>query len=771
VLGQVSATDAEGDTLTFSITGGNDDGWYAIDSSTGELTLTAAGVAGLANDYEQTPNTQTLTVTVSDGTNSTTVQVALNETDVNDSAPVFTNQNAGSGTSYSFDYAEGSSTSDVLGQVSATDAEGDTLTFSITGGNDDGWYAIDSSTGELTLTAAGVAGLANDYEQTPNTQTLTVTVSDGTNSTTVQVALNETDVDDVPPVITGPSGSPGAAASELSVNEGQTGVTQLTADKEVTWLITGGNDQDKFEIGEDGTITFVATPDFEVPTDSDTNNTYILIVSATDAAGNISTQTITVTVLDLDDTGPVITGPSGGEGAAESAITINEGLTALTTFTANEEVTWSIDGGSDAAKFQVDPETGAIVFLVAPDYENPTDVGSNKTYVVRVKAVDAAGNVSYQTLTVTIINVDEIGQKLDEIGAQLRTSLRTYAIHGLSDMLSFNETLMRRANDDACSDPRDLSGSARANQSGGNVDLQYSQRLSECGRRHQVYVDAGLTYSNTGGNWNSRIFGGLRFETKVDEDFTIGLGALASRSSDDLAGFDRSSISDKSLQATAYGRYDLSESLRSGAFVGFGRTWYDFNLTEGDGFSLDGSMRGKRRIYGWMLSGDWTIGGTVVTTDAILSRAKEQLGNAKLSAEHLGEKRLGIVFDVGTVDVTRLSVPVTAPITLAGSSEEYGSLTRLLVSPGLLCEDNAVDSSAMRCGYQLGAKFVANDDSGRNRFYADYRWENVAGMQRSLIGLGYAYRFGGSTGLELALEADSAGANDNRALLSLRLAR
>ena len=715
-----------------------------------------------------TSGTASLSSTAADLTATNTI--SDDDTGLN-AAPVFTNQNAGSGTSYSFDYAEGSSTSDVLGQVSATDAEGDTLTFSITGGNDDGWYAIDSSTGELTLTAAGVAGLANDYEQTPNTQTLTVTVSDGTNSTTVQVALNETDVDDVPPVITGPSGSPGAAASELSVNEGQTGVTQLTADKEVTWLITGGNDQDKFEIGEDGTITFVATPDFEVPTDSDTNNTYILIVSATDAAGNISTQTITVTVLDLDDTGPVITGPSGGEGAAESAITINEGLTALTTFTANEEVTWSIDGGSDAAKFQVDPETGAIVFLVAPDYENPTDVGSNNTYVVRVKAVDAAGNVSYQTLTVTIINVDEIGQKLDEIGAQLRTSLRTYAIHGLSDMLSFNETLMRRANDDACSDPRDLSGSARANQSGGNVDLQYSRRLSECGRRHQVYVDAGLTYSNTGGNWNSRIFGGLRFETKVDEDFTIGLGALASRSSDDLAGFDRSSISDKSLQATAYGRYDLSESLRSGAFVGFGRTWYDFNLTEGDGFSLDGSMRGKRRIYGWMLSGDWTIGGTVVTTDAILSRAKEQLGNAKLSAEHLGEKRSGIVFDVGTVDVTRLSVPVTAPITLAGSSEEYGSLTRLLVSPGLLCEDNAVDSSAMRCGYQLGAKFVANDDSGRNRFYADYRWENVAGMQRSLIGLGYAYRFGGSTGLELALEADSAGANDNRALLSLRLAR
>ena len=40
----------------------------------------------------------------------------------------------------------------------------------------------------------------------------------------------------------------------------------------------------------------MAAPDYERPTDSDTNNTYILTVKATDAAGNVSTQTITVKV-------------------------------------------------------------------------------------------------------------------------------------------------------------------------------------------------------------------------------------------------------------------------------------------------------------------------------------------------------------------------------------------------------------------------------------------------------------------------------------------
>ncbi|MEE1877655.1 invasin domain 3-containing protein, partial [Altererythrobacter litoralis] len=157
-----------------------------------------------------TSGTASLSSTAADLTATNTI--SDDDTGLN-AAPVFTNQNAGSGTSYSFDYAEGSSAGDVLGQVSASDAEGDALTFSITGGDPNSWYAINGSTGEITLTAAGAASLANDYEQTSNTQTLTVTVSDGTNSTTVQVALNETDVNDSAPVFTNQNAGSGTSYS------------------------------------------------------------------------------------------------------------------------------------------------------------------------------------------------------------------------------------------------------------------------------------------------------------------------------------------------------------------------------------------------------------------------------------------------------------------------------------------------------------------------------------------------------------------------------
>ena len=673
------------------------------------------------------------------------------------------------------------------------------------------------------------------------------------------------------PVIKGPGSNPGAATSAITIDEGEKAVFTFEADKNVTWSIGGGANGDLFEIdAATGALTFKTAPAF----DPNGSNSYVVVITATDDAGNVSTQTLTVTLfaalsleisidkstgfaggndaveittfikdengtpligrnvvystdfgvlfinpegpsvpardngdgtytaflrsdapgvatvsvtVDGQDAGvlevpfvadpaPLITGPSGGAGAAASAITIDEGLTAVTTFTANEAVTWSLSGGADAGKFDIDPVTGALTFKVAPDFENPTDSDRNNTYIVTIRAVDAAGNESFQTLTVTIGNVDEIGRKLDEIGDRLRTGLRTYATQSLSDMLSFNEGLMRNANDNVCTDNRGrngFSGGLNANESSANLELNYSQNLSQCGRPYQVLADIGVTQSRMSGNWNTRMFGSLRFEANIDADTVIGVGVMGSRSNDRLLGFAESAISDNSLQASLYTRYRINETLRTGAFVGLGRAWYDFGLTESDGFVLDGSMTGKRQLFGWMLSGDFNIGDTIITTDAIVSRAVEKLGNATLSAQYLGESRSGIDFRVGTVDVTRISVPVTAPIHLTGA-EGFGTVTRLLLSPGLLCEDNNADSSALNCGYQLGAKLVASD-SAKGRFYADYRWESVGTLRRSMLGLGYAYRFGPQNGLEVAIEANRGITGmigqDNRAMLTLRVAQ
>ncbi len=111
-----------------------------------------------------------------------------------------------------------------------------------------------------------------------------------------------------------------------------------------------------------------------------------------------------------DTTPPVITGPGGATGSASSA-SIPENTTAVHTFTANEPVTWSLNGGADVARFAINPGTGALAFQGAPDFESPGDANADNVYVVGVRATDAATppNSATQTVSVTVTNVNEGG--------------------------------------------------------------------------------------------------------------------------------------------------------------------------------------------------------------------------------------------------------------------------------------------------------------------------------------------------------------------------
>ena len=59
--GSVQASDPDGDVLSFAITAGNDDGVFAIDADSGEITVASA--AALGTDGTE----HVLTVAVSDG--------------------------------------------------------------------------------------------------------------------------------------------------------------------------------------------------------------------------------------------------------------------------------------------------------------------------------------------------------------------------------------------------------------------------------------------------------------------------------------------------------------------------------------------------------------------------------------------------------------------------------------------------------------------------------------------------------------------------------
>ncbi|WP_341826485.1 cadherin repeat domain-containing protein, partial [Vibrio cholerae] len=198
VLGTVKATDADKETVTYSIKSGNDNGWFAIDATTGVITLTAKGAEAAANDFEALANVHSLVVTATEdaglgGVKTTDIIVKLNEQNLDDNAPKFEGTTDGE---YSFSYDENSAADTVLGTVKATDADKETVTYSIKSGNDNGWFAIDATTGVITLTAKGAEAAANDFEALANVHSLVVTATEdaglgGVKTTDITVKLNE----------------------------------------------------------------------------------------------------------------------------------------------------------------------------------------------------------------------------------------------------------------------------------------------------------------------------------------------------------------------------------------------------------------------------------------------------------------------------------------------------------------------------------------------------------------------------------------------------
>ncbi len=248
-IGTVTATDSDGDTITYSISGSE----ITINPSSGVIAFASAP------DYE-TKSTYTATVTASDGTNSATQDITVNVTNVNDIAPEFTS-NA------TFSAGENQTS---IGTVTATDADGDGIVYSISGSD----ITINSSTGFNTFTTAP------EYE-TKTTYTAEVTASEAANSATQDITVNVTNVNDIAPVFT--------SANNFSVVEGQTAIGTVTATDaegdDVTFTVSGT----ELTITSGGVLTFVSAPDYE------TKSSYTATVTASDGV-NTSNQNITIDV-------------------------------------------------------------------------------------------------------------------------------------------------------------------------------------------------------------------------------------------------------------------------------------------------------------------------------------------------------------------------------------------------------------------------------------------------------------------------------------------
>jgi len=389
--GDIQANNGDGGAadagITYSITAGNGnkdgDGnlAFAINSSTGAVTVNDADDL----DFETTPS-YTLTIRANDGGGTVDTDVTIT---VNDVAPTITG-------GQTFAAKESDANSSVVGTV-ATTGDDDSVTFSIQSGNADGAFAINASTGAITV--ADTTKL--DASATPN-YTLGIRASDGTTNSDVNVTVTVTD--DVGPTVSAVS----STTMDGSYKVGDTVTVTVQFNEAVTvtgtptlTLETGATDRTATYASDSGTNTLSFTYTVQAgdtTADLDYTATTALALAGgaiKDAAGNNATLTLAAPgatgslgdskALVIDGAAPTVTGVTST--TADGAHGIGDTITVTVQFSEAVTVT-----GSPTLTL----ETGATDRTATYASGTGTDTLS---FTYTVQAGDTAADLDYTATT------------------------------------------------------------------------------------------------------------------------------------------------------------------------------------------------------------------------------------------------------------------------------------------------------------------------------------------------------------------------------------
>ena len=293
---------------------------------------------------------------------------------------------------YSFTIPENAATSTPVVTVLATDRDqGDTVTYTITLGNEAGRFAIGESSGEIT-----VAG-ALDHETEPSYM-LTVEASDGRggrDTTTVEVIVTDV-AEELPPSPQRPG---------VTLTDDTFGITwgavEGAADYEVQQRVSGSGDNWapvatttglSATYSPSGGVECGTTYEFRVLAYGD-GTTYVAgwgepsepgqyMTDACNRAPGFATSTYSFTV-------------------AEDATTTDPVGTVLATDRDDDPVSYAITGGNAAGKFDVSTSTGAITVAGELDHETVP------SYTLTVEASDGRGGTDTTTVAITVTDVAE----------------------------------------------------------------------------------------------------------------------------------------------------------------------------------------------------------------------------------------------------------------------------------------------------------------------------------------------------------------------------
>ena len=265
---------------------------YNVHPSTGEVTFVTMP------DYEERHGMVSTFYATDEAGNRAEQVVTINILNEDDSGPVFTSATTIVKSENQHD----------AGVLSATDES--PITYSV---RDNDWesFTMNSSDGVMLFINAP------DFE-TKSTYTFTAVARDSLGyETTQSVTINisdEVEIDNTAPIFT--------SSTTLSVEENQQLAGRLVATDEstITYSIKDGDASDFYVTSDGGSMLFKESPDFE------TKSSYTFTAVATDESNNTAEQSVTITLLNIDDNPFITTWKTDNVGSSsDDQITIQRG--------------------------------------------------------------------------------------------------------------------------------------------------------------------------------------------------------------------------------------------------------------------------------------------------------------------------------------------------------------------------------------------------------------------------------------------------------------
>ncbi len=348
----------------------------------------------------------------------------------------------------------------LVGTATASDAVG-VVSWAITGGDPDGFFAIDAASGAITLTAAGAAAAANDFETGPNDFILSVAATDAAGNTgtgTVSVAVTNVNeapvVDAAASLLDGsvtelPAGAPGEGSATLAASGVIAFADVDVADTHVATAVPEGS-------GYRGTFVLAQPAQTGSTTDRAVGWTFAVedaaladlaagetlveayAVTVADQGGALDTATVTVTITGANDVPTILaSAPAPFVEAAEASaqplaaagtLTVGDadrGDTLDVAFRFNDDLSWSggtldpaladaLVAGFETGATATAPGTVGWTFATDPLALDGLGAGESVTWSYTVSATDRAGATASETVRFTLTGTNDAPAGADD---------------------------------------------------------------------------------------------------------------------------------------------------------------------------------------------------------------------------------------------------------------------------------------------------------------------------------------------------------------------